>query len=200
MAKDKNHKKSMRSCLVGHIESFHDTQAKMAAKKACYKARPSTKGVGDRVGDRVGDAVGDAVGDPSAYRFKRSLQKQRLNQLRANTERVQCLCRRVSCTFTMTASQAGGGNAACLWRARLLSSAGCADAIRATKYSKAHKHVVEVWIESNSKSLSCIIGRTLGQFFEFRQIQKRLVPAFRSRQDASTNIWFSYACSTCSTA
>ena len=139
MAKDKNHKKSMRSCLVGHIESFHDTQAKMAAKKARYKARPSTKGVGDRVGDAVGDCVD--MGTPA-------LQKQRLNQLRANTERVQCLCRRVSCTFTMTASQAGGGNAACLWRARLLSSAGCADAIRATKYSMAHKHLVEVWIES----------------------------------------------------
>jgi hypothetical protein len=55
-------------------------------------------------------------------------------------------------------------------------------------------------LEAGCHSLSGIIDRTLGQFFEFRRIQKRLVPACRSRQDASANIWVGYACSASNTA
>ena len=135
MAKDKNHKNSMRSCLVGHIESFHDTQAKMAAKKAARKAYPSTKGVGD----------GKGKGTPAAA-------QQRYDQNRADSVRVPCLCHRVDCTFTLTGNQA---TKAVNWRSHLLSSRGCADAVRqgyasgtTNEFDKAHKHLVEVWTET----------------------------------------------------
>jgi hypothetical protein len=66
----------------------------------------------------------------------------------ADTVPVKCLCHRVDCTFTLTATQAIKAK---YWRSHLLSSAGCADAVRqgcasgTTEFNKAHKHLVEVW-------------------------------------------------------
>jgi hypothetical protein len=102
---------------------------------------------GNQTGKNVGKADGKAVGKGKG-KGTPAAQQQRNDQLRADSVRVGCLCRRADCAFTLTGNQA---TLAFNWRSHLLSSAGCADAVRqgyasgTTEFNKAHKHLVEVW-------------------------------------------------------
>ena len=102
---------------------------------------------GNPTGKCVGKADGKAVGKGKG-KGTPAAQQQRNDQLRADSVRVGCLCRRADCAFTLTGNQA---TYAYNWRSHLLSSAGCADAVRqgcasgTTEFNKARKHLVEVW-------------------------------------------------------